>query len=56
MAQFADGDRTGDIVLAITIYLSTEYSLARHELGFYFLLNSSKAESDKEKLQRLAYI
>ena len=26
MAQFADGDRTGDIILAITINLPTEFS------------------------------
>ena len=35
MAQFADGDRTGDIILAITIDLPTEYSLAPPRAGFF---------------------
>jgi hypothetical protein len=35
MAQFADGDRTGDIILAITIDLPTEYSPPPPSAGFF---------------------
>jgi hypothetical protein len=35
MAQFADGDRTGDIILAITIDLPTEYSPPLPRAGFF---------------------
>jgi hypothetical protein len=36
MAQFADGDRTGDIILAITIDLPTEYTPAPARAGVLF--------------------